>query len=92
MAIGIDKYDINAYIGKGQAFSELGHDEEAVKVYREAKRHYPNTTATAAHFDYLLGVAYSNLDRYPEAVTAFGNTILTNGKIVNTRSTRTEEP
>ncbi len=83
VAIRSNEYDINAYIGKGQAFSELGHDEEAVEVYREAKKHYSNTTTTAtvAHFDYLLGVAYSNLGRYPEAVTAFDNTIRTNEKI-----------
>jgi serine/threonine protein kinase len=92
VAIRSDKYNTyaditDAYIGKGQAFSELGHDEEAVKVYREAKENTTIATAkaTVAHFDYLLGVAYSNLGRYPEAVAAFDNTIRTNEEIARTR-------
>ena len=97
VAIRSDKYNTDAdityaditdaYIGKGQAFSELGHDEEAVKVYCEAKENTTIATApaTVAHFDYLQGVAYSNLGLYLEAVTAFDKTIRTNEKIVKTR-------
>ena len=87
--ISLDIHNVDAYINKGKAFSELGHDEEAVKVYCEAQKHYPNAPTTVAHFDYLLGVAYSNLGRYPEAVTAFDNTINTNKGIVNKPSGRT---